>query len=156
MNNNSIDNSLYLSNLPERTATGNSSLGKDDFMKILIAQLQNQDPLNPMEDREFIAQMASFSSLEQMMNMTQMFETFIANQTNTQIVQNSQMIGKQITYMNYIESDDGDVEEVTKTGVVKAISFRGGDMLFELDNGEKIKPEFIYEIRELGDSPSEE
>lgn len=156
MNNSSIDNSLYLSNLPGRSATGNSSLGKDDFMKILIAQLQNQDPLNPMEDREFIAQMASFSSLEQMMNMTQMFETFIANQTNTQIVQNSQMIGKQITYMSYVDTDEGKVDEITKTGIVKAISFKGGNMLFELDNGEKVKPEFIFEIRELGDSPSDE
>lgn len=150
MNNNSIDSSLYLTNQPHQS-TGSNSLGKDDFMKILIAQLQNQDPLNPMEDREFIAQMASFSSLEQMMNMTKMFETFIANQTNSQIVQNSQMIGKQIKYMNYVEQENGDVEEVTKTGVVVAVSFKGGDMQFELDNGEKVKPQFIFEIRELED-----
>ena len=156
MNNSSIDNSLYLSNLPGRSATGNSSLGKDDFMKTSIAQLQNQDPLNPMEDREFIAQMASFSSLEQMMNMTQMFETFIANQTNTQIVQNSQMIGKQITYMDPNETDSEADDEVAKTGIVKAVSFKGGVLLFELDNGEKVRPEYIYEIRRHhDDSPSE-
>lgn len=154
MNNNSIDNSLYLTNTPQRTPSG-SSLGKDDFMKILIAQLQNQDPLNPMEDREFIAQMASFSSLEQVMNMTEMFETFIMNQTNSAIVQNSQMIGKQIKYMENLELESGDVEEITRTGIVKAVSFKNGDMLFELDNGEKVKPEFIFEIRDNDDASSE-
>lgn len=48
-------------------------LGKDDFLKLLITQVQNQDPMNPSSDTDFIAQMAQFSALEQMQNLNQSF-----------------------------------------------------------------------------------
>ena len=55
----------------EVRSTFNDNLDKDAFMKLLTTQLSNQDPLNPMEDREFIAQMAQFSSLEQMQSLNE-------------------------------------------------------------------------------------
>ncbi|HYF95574.1 MAG TPA: flagellar hook capping FlgD N-terminal domain-containing protein [Symbiobacteriaceae bacterium] len=48
-----------------------TSLGKDDFLKLLITQMRHQDPLKPMEDRDYMAQLAQFSALEQMMNVGQ-------------------------------------------------------------------------------------
>lgn len=49
-------------------AAGGSDMDKESFMLLLVTQFQHQDPLNPMEDKEFIAQLAQFSALEQQMN----------------------------------------------------------------------------------------
>ncbi len=86
------------------------SLGKDDFLKLLIAQLSNQDPTSPMENTQFIAQMAQFSSLEQMTNMNAEF-----SKLNTTLTSNSAMgtLGKTV---------DLDLNGVTTTGVVTAIT----------------------------------
>src|SRR4030042_3122841 len=54
-------------------------LGKDEFLKLLITELKHQDPTNPMQDREFIAQMAQFSSLEQMLNFNTNMKKLLEN-----------------------------------------------------------------------------
>jgi len=58
-----------ISNSPTRKS--NTGLDRNDFLKILITQLSHQDPTQPVEDKEFIAQMAQFSSLEQITNMNE-------------------------------------------------------------------------------------
>ena len=88
-----------------------NELGKDDFLKILIAQLSNQDPTNPLENTDFIAQMAQFSSLEQMTNMSQGFEK-MAGLINSSGAQS--MLGKTVE----VEAGDvavkGQVEAATR------------------------------------------
>ncbi|MDX9872909.1 MAG: flagellar hook capping FlgD N-terminal domain-containing protein [Clostridia bacterium] len=54
----------------EAAAKEQSMLGKDEFLKLLVTQLQYQDAMNPMDDKEFISQMAQFSSLEQIQNLS--------------------------------------------------------------------------------------
>lgn len=71
------DGSVNIEATPNNTkesTVGKSSLGKDAFLNLLIAQMQNQDPLNPSSDTEWIAQMAQFSALEEMQNMGQTME----------------------------------------------------------------------------------
>ena len=79
---------------------GNSSLGKNEFLELLIAQLRNQDPLSPMEGTEFASQLAEFSSLEQLSNLNNsMTESIDANYYLTQSINNTMtatLIGKDV------------------------------------------------------------
>ena len=98
----------YNKELGVKGRTVNHSLGKDDFLKLLIAQLSNQDPTSPIENTEFIAQMAQFSSLEQMTNMSAEF-TKLAGVFR--VSEASSMLGKTVTL---------NVGDTTATGVVQA------------------------------------
>ena len=79
--------------------TTKTSLDRDDFLKLLIAQLQHQDPTSPVEDKDFIAQMAQFSSLEQMTNMSAGFQKLSGLLASSEA---SQVLGKTV------ELRDGD------------------------------------------------
>lgn len=82
------------------STTSKTSLGKDDFLKLMMAQLKYQDPLNPMDGTEYATQLAQFSSLEQLTNMNTSLNTSInANYLLAQSVNNTMavsLIGKEI------------------------------------------------------------
>jgi flagellar basal-body rod modification protein FlgD len=84
-----------------------ATLGKDEFLKMLVAQLQNQDPLNPMDGTDFTAQLAQFSSLEQLTNMNTNFETFTSNQMMTNQVQSVSLLGKEVQASGDVLHVDG-------------------------------------------------
>jgi flagellar basal-body rod modification protein FlgD len=85
-------------------------LEKDDFLKLLITQLTNQDPTQPMNDREFIAQMAQFSALEQMVNMSEGMAR-VANLVGRG--QAYSLLGKAVTVADGTATVTGTVEEVS-------------------------------------------
>ncbi|XEC97113.1 flagellar hook capping FlgD N-terminal domain-containing protein [Paenibacillus tarimensis] len=89
------------------------TLGKDDFLKILVTQLRHQDPMQPLQDKEFIAQMAQFSSVEQLMNMSGELKLMRQNLGTA-----SGMIGKTI---EWAEWSDETGQSVLKSGMVDAI-----------------------------------
>ena len=96
--------------LNQRNITNNQSLGKEDFLKILLTQLSHQDPTAPMEDKEFIAQIAQFSSLEQMTNMA---ADFAKMARMLRVTEASGALGKSVEL---------NLEDETVQGVVRAVT----------------------------------
>jgi len=92
---------MSVSEVYSRAATtetqDNDVMGKEDFLTLLVAQLQNQDPLNPSESTEFTAQLAQFSSLEQLQNMNATLDAFEVYQSASNNIQSSAFIGKTVT-----------------------------------------------------------
>lgn len=138
-------------NIPEgglnltTTRTPSSNLGKDDFLKLLTQQLKNQDPMNPMEDMDFIGQMSSFSSLEQMMNMNKSLETFINTFSSNSQTQAMMYLGTTVT------AQSADMEEPT-TGVIDMVGFKDGkpylkmgELAFDLEDVQLVSPT-IYDL----------
>ena len=90
-----------LTNVVGSAATGATSpntatIGKDQFMKLLLAQLKNQDPLSPMEGTDFAVQLAQFSSLEQLTNLNTELRSQGVNQVTMGYAQSVNMIGKEV------------------------------------------------------------
>ena len=89
-----------------------SDLGKNDFLNLLVTQLKNQDPLDPVKNQDFIAQLAQFNSLEQMMNLNKSFTTML---NLSSLAQASSLIGKQIGW--YDANGQQQVGQVTSVTV---------------------------------------
>ncbi|BCS89393.1 flagellar hook assembly protein FlgD [Pseudodesulfovibrio sediminis] len=100
---------LAASNTPEHK----TSMDQDSFMTILVAQLTHQDPLNPMEDTDMTAQLAQFSSLEQLTNINQGIKDLTNSTEQTDMLSAVSFIGKEIKAEGYkISKDEGNVSTI--------------------------------------------
>jgi flagellar basal-body rod modification protein FlgD len=95
----------------KQAAENNSQLQMDDFLQLLTSQITNQDPLEPMKDTEFISQMASIASLEQMQQFTQGFSKF-ADSHGEMLAQS--YLGNHVIINNGIKEISGKVDAVEK------------------------------------------
>ena len=112
---------------PERVGTvggtAEKAMGMEDFLRLLTAQIANQDPMEPMKDTEFIAQMASISSVEQMQQFATSFKDFTASHRE---IAAQAYLGKQVT------AHDG--ESSTVTGIAQAVEKgANGELLITVD-----------------------
>ncbi|MCP1144048.1 flagellar hook assembly protein FlgD [Lysinibacillus endophyticus] len=154
----SISNDYYLSNYKKKEKkTGTSELGKDAFLQILITQLQNQDPTQPMDDKEFISQMAQFSSLEQMQNMTTAMEKLLESQQQTQLMNYTTFIGKDVKWHELTDKVDEKGKPIVNegTGKVKELKFVDGEPVFILEDGKEIKTGNISSVLDGSTSSSD-
>lgn len=99
----------------------------DTFIKLLVAQMNNQDPTNPMDSTEFVAQLASFSVVEQ---------TIKTNDKLDQILSNGSINGAEGYVGKYIQFEDADGKIIE--GYVESIDIYTDGMVATLDNNEKV------------------
>ena len=109
---------------PQASALG-SQLGEDAFLKLLTTQLQNQDPLHPMDDTQSVAQLAQFSALQASNELKTAFQTF---ESNFSVMQSAGLLGKTVS----AQSTDANGNVSTVTGTVKTIAVINGQPQFTL------------------------
>lgn len=114
-------NSDYLA-MNKGNRTPNQEMGKDTFMQLLVTQLQYQDPLNPMDNQEMMAQMAQFTALEQMMNVAKGVEKQLAHS----------MVGSFVQYQ--VKDDNGQM--AYNLGKVDYVKMQGGETLLGIGEHE--------------------
>ena len=101
---------------PIGSLTGQSSMGKDAFLKLLVAQLKNQDPLKPQDSTQFVAELAQFSSLEQTMAINDRLDTLSLQSQGLANTETVSLVGKIATVRGNLVTSDG-------TGVGVPVSF---------------------------------
>lgn len=78
------------------STTGASTLGKDSFLQLLVTQMQNQNPLDPQDNTQFVAQLAQFSSLETMQNLSTSVDAIGGMYQSSQALQASSLVGRSV------------------------------------------------------------
>ena len=109
---NEFNNRLHGDRRPQQ------ELGKDDFLKLLITQLSYQDPTSPMDDKQFIAQMAQFSTLEQMTSMAADFARLTSMITGTEA---AQALGRGVEIVHGDQVVQGTVTAVTRDAMPQVL-----------------------------------
>jgi flagellar basal-body rod modification protein FlgD len=132
-----IDTNNKILTLDEMQPKGTSggAMGKDQFLKLFVAQLQHQDPMSPMNDNEFMGQMASFSTLEQVSNLAAANQQIAANLTSTSAVG---LIGRTVSYVD--ENDE------IHTGKVDKVTTAGGKPTLTVDGVDGVDPATITQV----------
>ncbi|MGH7716968.1 MAG: flagellar hook capping FlgD N-terminal domain-containing protein [Vulcanimicrobiaceae bacterium] len=119
-------------NTPAQTGTG-QTLGADAFLSLLTTELQNQDPLNPMDSTQSVTQLAQFQALQSQVTLADSFQSF---QNNFSISQAASLIGLTVA----VNTADGAGNTSTQTGIVSGIQVVNGTPEFALtgSNGQII------------------
>lgn len=98
-----------------------SGIGQDQFLQLLVAQLQNQDPLDPIDNQEFIAQLATLNSVQGLQNLNASFAEMLKLQ---QLTQGTNLIGKTVEYTP--------TNGTPTSGVVESVTVRDGSFVLQI------------------------
>lgn len=117
-------------------------LGKEAFLKLLVLQLQNQDPLSPVDNADMLSQLAQFSALEAQTNLNESFQELSSNVDQLNFISASQLLGKVVTGVDL----NGDI----RTGVVESVHLDGSLVVLSVD-GEFMSMAGLIGIESVGD-----
>lgn len=138
----SIDSIINANLLPDSTRKAKNTLGKDDFLKLMLTQMQQQDPLEPMDNQQMLAQMAQFSSLEQMSNLNTTLET---GQKTDSFMGATRLLGKDVSINDPLAPENSGS---LLTSNVKSVSYSADGPVMTLENGRIISVEQIVKVEE--------
>jgi flagellar basal-body rod modification protein FlgD len=111
-------------------------MGQDTFMKLLVTQMSMQNPMEPSDDKEMIAQMTQFSMLEQ---LTQLATASTASATAGHVSQAVALIGRDVTYTG--------ADGASATGSVSEVAFKNGQPVLTVGGVQGIAPAQITQVR---------
>lgn len=120
-------NTINSYSVPTTSTQSKQELGKEAFLKILVTQLQNQDPTQPQKDGEFVAQMAQLSVLEQLSNLNNSLTSYLESSNN--LSQYSYVLGNNVTWTN----SETNVQE---SGTVTGINYKNNQVYFKIGDQE--------------------
>jgi flagellar basal-body rod modification protein FlgD len=119
--------------------SADSAMGKDEFLKLLMAQMRNQDPMSPMDNTQFVSQMAQFSSLEQMTSLNETMQELATSQRQAALVSTATaLLGHTVTVQV------GEDEEPV-AGKVDSVKLVGGYPQLVI-NGKAYDPAYVSEV----------
>lgn len=129
---------------PKTQASGSNELGKNEFMKLMIAQMENQNPLEPQDNGEFISQLAEFSSLEEMQKISGSVNNFSTQFQSSQALQASAMVGRTVLVpassspLSNAGTISGVVDLEATTSALNISIFNGsGELVNQFDLGQQ-------------------
>ena len=105
-----------------------NEMGRDQFLQLLVTQLKNQDPLDPVKNEDFLAQLAQFSTLEGMQQLNTSFSDLLALQ---QLTEGANLIGKMVTFQ-------ADGSSVSQQQVVERVSVQNGKLVLVTTDGTSV------------------
>ncbi len=108
------------------SSVDNSNIMKEDFLRLFVTQLKNQSPLDPLKGHEFIAQLAQFTSLEQLTNLNVSFSDILKYQ---QLLEGGELIGRNATYLG---ADSGGDSQ----GIIDGVKISDGKIAVVIQNKE--------------------
>ena len=127
-----------------------TELNQEDFFALLTTQLAQQDPFKPLDNTEFVAQMAQFSSLESLQAMQNSFSELAASMTSNQALQASALVGRTVLVQSNVASYDG--EQAVEGVVALSEPAENAVLTIEDPNGQLIR---TIELGDLGRGPND-